>query len=503
MIIDESSKTTFQEFLVPALYAKKWILAGDIMQLSPFTDREQIVANLESLQLKDGKALPKEFQLAVFYLFKILEIIKYAKNKFVLPLPVNVIDVFIKELFSRKIEDKLKICLFDQNQSKLELVAYNIIIIEEGILKDNLNNLPETHAILRYEKWQFSEHAFIHNYWQNKGNNFKLRAKSKELENSFEITEETNTYFKEKSWAEEIAWRIDREHQLRLLGESKTQNYRKAIEDLIPCFLDKEDIEKRINTIATIAFPSILESFINGIPARFKQTETTISKGFNQQELKHRRTVLTYQHRMHPEISKFPREQFYKKENALLDLEFPKPIEQLREWGYSRYKKRSVWIDIKGITIKNYNYEEADKMISELEKFIEYASKNDQPEGKDWTVACLTFYKGQEAKIRERLQKITEKENAFSNFNIEKNGKRINIKLHSVDKFQGHEADVVFLSMVQTQRDGFMDNPNRLNVAITRAKFQLVIIGDYSYYAQKSHSDDLKQLALNTNVQQL
>lgn len=45
-----------------------------------------------------------------------------------------------------------------------------------------------------------------------------------------------------------------------------------------------------------------------------------------------------------------------------------------------------------------------------------------------------------------------------------------------------------------------MDNPNRLNVAITRAKFQLVIIGDYSYFAKKSRSEDLKQLALNTQI---
>jgi len=59
------------------------------------------------------------------------------------------------------------------------------------------------------------------------------------------------------------------------------------------------------------------------------------------------------------------------------------------------------------------------------------------------------------------LQKLTGKENAFSNFNIERNDKKINIKLHTVDKFQGHEADIVFLSMVQTLRDGFMDNPNR------------------------------------------
>jgi len=535
LIIDESSKTTFQEFLVPALYAKKWILAGDVMQLSPFTDREQIVANLESLQLKDGKTLPKEYQLAVFYLHKILEIIKYAKNKFVLPVPKQVIDAFLKELMHRKIESKIKITIFDNEQTKLKLTASDIIIVDENILKENINNLPETHAILRYENWQTSEHAFIHNYWQNSGytdNKFeKWNKNTKKVDKifSFEIVEDTNKFFKEKSWAEEIAWRVDREHQLRLLGESKTQNYRKAIEELIPLSLDKEDIETRINTIATIAFPSILESLIKGIPARFKQTETTISKGFNQQELKQRRTVLTYQQRMHPEISKFPREQFYKKENALLDLENPKPIEQLRQWNYTRYTKRSVWIDVnKETQIKteiqkndykekrgNFNIKEADKLIFELSEFLKHANENEQPEGKEWTVACLTFYQGQEKKIRERLQNLTGKENANSNFNLDIGNeikfqnlkfiiqRKINIKLHTVDKFQGHEADIVFLSMVQTFKDGFMDNPNRLNVAISRAKFQLVIFGDYNYFAQKSHSDDLKQLALNSKVQQI
>jgi len=47
MIIDECSKTTFQEFLVPARFARRWVLVGDIRQLSPFTDREQIVTNLD------------------------------------------------------------------------------------------------------------------------------------------------------------------------------------------------------------------------------------------------------------------------------------------------------------------------------------------------------------------------------------------------------------------------------------------------------------------------
>lgn len=64
-----------------------------------------------------------------------------------------------------------------------------------------------------------------------------------------------------------------------------------------------------------------------------------------------------------------------------------------------------------------------------------------------------------------------------------------------MDKFQGHEADIVFLSMVQNKRIGFLDNPNRLNVAITRAKYQLVILGNADYFTKQTQSEDLKKLA--------
>jgi superfamily I DNA and/or RNA helicase len=53
--------------------------------------------------------------------------------------------------------------------------------------------------------------------------------------------------------------------------------------------------------------------------------------------------------------------------------------------------------------------------------------------------------------------------------------------------------------MVQTNRDGFLDSPNRLNVAITRAKFQLVVIGSYEYYTKKTNSEDLRAFAKNTH----
>ena len=62
--------------------------------------------------------------------------------------------------------------------------------------------------------------------------------------------------------------------------------------------------------------------------------------------------------------------------------------------------------------------------------------------------------------------------------------KRIELMIYTVDKFQGKEADVVFLSMIKCGAVplGFMDSPNRLNVALTRAKYQMVIVGNKEYF---------------------
>ena len=291
--------------------------------------------------------------------------------------------------------------------------------------------------------------------------------------------------------AEEVAWRIDREHQLRLVkGKNKAKFYSEQIANLLPKSVDSKSVEENINQIAAMAFPSILESLVHGIKGRKTKVESTISEGFGEFDLSKRRETLVYQHRMHPEISQFPRERFYQEEGALQDAS-----ELNRNWSYSMYRRRRIWVDVgDGKTVKNYNDKEVDVLSEHLKRFLDFAKNNPQPEGKKWSVAVLTFYRGQETKLRESLRKITGKTNAVSDFNIDE----INIKLHTVDKFQGHEADIVFLSMVQTTRDGFLDNPNRLNVAITRAKFQLVIFGKYEYFSRKSQSEDLKQLAEQT-----
>ena len=56
-----------------------------------------------------------------------------------------------------------------------------------------------------------------------------------------------------------------------------------------------------------------------------------------------------------------------------------------------------------------------------------------------------------------------------------------NINTNTIDSFQGQERDAVFISMTRSNSSGeigFLADTRRMNVAMTRAKKRLVIIGD-------------------------
>ncbi len=53
--------------------------------------------------------------------------------------------------------------------------------------------------------------------------------------------------------------------------------------------------------------------------------------------------------------------------------------------------------------------------------------------------------------------------------------------MDTVDAFQGREKDVVLLSLVRSnveQRLGFLEDLRRINVALTRARRHLFVVGD-------------------------
>ena len=83
-------------------------------------------------------------------------------------------------------------------------------------------------------------------------------------------------------------------------------------------------------------------------------------------------------------------------------------------------------------------------------------------------IVILTFYVGQVLAIKKQLRRI----------NIE------NIRVSSVDNYQGEESDIVLLSLVRSNKKeeiGFLRNFNRVCVAFSRAKIGFYILGNIDH----------------------
>ena len=486
MIIDESSKTTFQEFLVPAMTAKKWILVGDIKQLSPFIEQSHIIHNL-------SVAIPKDTQKAIRIVFETLH---NNKNPYIVEVSKGEereIKKYLDE-WAEKEENpyKNKIISYSDEKDLFQKLASDLILIQEGTFQTTKKYLPKTHLLILKQDRDDNDFFFKQNYLNKKRKlqNFKNIDRNFSKENSpIEYKDFFKIILKEKSWAEVIAWRMIRVYERRML-KNPDSYYEKSYELLKPVLEDNA-----VDRIYNMTLPSILESIQVGNGEKHKNS-TTITDGFNSKDLRQRHETLKTQHRMHPDISKFSREEFYTvgKDSALKDAGTIN-----REWHYSEYRKRDVWLDVQKKDKNNgRNFEEVKIVMDEIKKFLKFTQKNQKnQDGEPWTIAVLTFHQAQATILRDGLRKLTNQPNKMSKFKI----KDVEILLYTVDKFQGMEADIVFISMMKTQSIGFLDNINRLNVALTRAKYQRVIVGDRNFFANKQNgSQELKRLAKNEGI---
>jgi superfamily I DNA and/or RNA helicase len=59
--------------------------------------------------------------------------------------------------------------------------------------------------------------------------------------------------------------------------------------------------------------------------------------------------------------------------------------------------------------------------------------------------------------------------------------------VNTIDSFQGQERDIVYISMTRSNTEskiGFLSDIRRMNVAMTRARKKLVVIGDSGTLSQ-------------------
>ena len=481
MIIDESSKTTFQEFLVPAMLAKKWILIGDIKQLSPFVEQSHIVHNLKV-------AVPKETQQAIRIVFEALE---NNKNPYIVEVSQKE-ELEIKkylEYWNKQKDNpyKNKVVSYSTETCLFKKLGSDLLLVKEGTWNEVKNSMPKTHLLILKKELEDDSFLFKQLYLHKRKKlpkYQKINRNSSKDNNPLKYKDFLKELFKEKSWADEIAWRMIRVYERRMLRNPNSY-YEKTYKFLKP--IEKDNV---VDRIYNMTLPSILESLQVGNREEHRNS-TTITEGFDPRDLKERHETLKTQHRMASDISKFSREEFYTNEEGVA-LKDAKNIN--REWDYDVYTSRAVWLDVPKQNTQNdrQHQEEVKVIIEEINKFLKFVKSNPKnQQDESWSIAVLTYYKPQEKLLREGLRKFCNQPNKMSRFS--KDG--VEILNYTVDKFQGMEADIVFLSMVRAKSIGFMDNINRLNVALTRAKYQRVLVGDQKFFKNQKSSDELKKLA--------
>lgn len=107
------------------------------------------------------------------------------------------------------------------------------------------------------------------------------------------------------------------------------------------------------------------------------------------------------------------------------------------------------------------------KLIPDILKELDKKNKV-----KDYSIGVITGYKSQVREIKNNLNRI--------NYKHFRNIKNNTVVASVVDKFQGLEKDIVIFDLVRSGQGslGFLANANRVNVALSRQKKLLIIIGD-------------------------
>ena len=187
-------------------------------------------------------------------------------------------------------------------------------------------------------------------------------------------------------------------------------------------------------------------------------------------------SLLKMQYRMHEAIMRFPSEWFY---NGELEA-----APEVRNRGILDFDTPMNWIDTSemdfheefvGESFGRINKQEANLLLQELEAYINRIGKA-RILNESIDFGLISPYKAQVQYLRSKIRGSS----FLRPF-------RSLITVNTVDGFQGQERDVVFISLVRANEDGqigFLNDLRRMNVAITRARMKLVILGDATTLAK-------------------
>ena len=184
--------------------------------------------------------------------------------------------------------------------------------------------------------------------------------------------------------------------------------------------------------------------------------------------------LLDTQYRMDPLILKFPNQEFYGNRIKSGECVRSRSPAILRPVGFVDTSNRSCEERENFSTI---NTQEASiiRALLRQDEDIQTLLR----ERTDTQVVVITPYTAQANLLISELKKVK----GLDNWSVS-----------TVDSYQGQEADIVIISTVRTERIGFVDDKQRLNVALTRAKRLVRIVGNKKLFDTLGRLSTLRKL---------
>lgn len=216
--------------------------------------------------------------------------------------------------------------------------------------------------------------------------------------------------------------------------------------------------------------------------------DTLLDQGYSEDEIRrslfeqlfnslpsNNRARLDLQFRMHESIARLVSTLYYEPDGVNLHTDVPAAEVLLPFPAFDR-PNRTFWIDVDGQEQRQppstsaKNFREARAIRQLLDVFEKQAQEHHDDDHFHWPfkVAVITPYVLQKDLL---LQHITP--------DAKEHWRHLDIEIDTVDAFQGKQADLVLFSVVSTEgnRNEFVGDPHRLNVAFSRARRLLLIVG--------------------------
>ena len=218
------------------------------------------------------------------------------------------------------------------------------------------------------------------------------------------------------------------------------------------------------------------------------------------------KATFNIQYRMHPDINDVISQFYIDDSNGLCCGLNPSKVDipnfderDSRYHGFSlgtfiQPNVHTIWVDVpdgmeqggEGNSSFNEKEVEAVKLVIEalhrskgFSNYMNYWHNCNNPESKtiESEIGVISFYAAQVQRIRSSIQSFCDRNN-------------IRFSTKSVDRFQGKESGIVVVSTVRTKKVGFTKSPERLNVALSRARRLLIIVGNSKFFETVQTKDN-------------